>query len=279
MNFNLLPIFYSFVIAFFVIDCHLISQSSNYNEFNCQKPVALSLWMTCLTGSMRDVPIRSLAIPGSHDSFAYWLDDDPDLSLAPDISGWQKALLSVWSIFYGELEMRRHLRRWSLTQSMDVEEQLHQGIRYFDMRIAYDPDDNSIRFIHMLWGKKIEEEIDKIDIFLKKHPGEVVILDFNHFYEMTTNHHRVVVSYLMQKFSERIVSFHYWRRLSWLTLDRLQRSKLQVFIIYHHHSGVSMSKQVFWPDPAAISPWADTDHLPDLIPFLDKVKSHVTFFI
>ena len=44
----------------------------------------LSEWMTNLPDYVADQPINNLAIPGSHDSGAYWID--PSTPLCPGIS-------------------------------------------------------------------------------------------------------------------------------------------------------------------------------------------------
>ena len=47
----------------------------NYNDDEMQRCVSdTATWMTNLPESVTSLPIRSLAIPGSHDSGAYQLD-------------------------------------------------------------------------------------------------------------------------------------------------------------------------------------------------------------
>merc|ERR1712226_1233509 len=90
------------------------------------RAVDLTEWMTNLPNTLHDVPLNQLAIPGSHDSGAYWLNTD--LPIAPD----EPRLIS----FLGRCA-KGVVRRWSLTQNLNITNQLQNGIRYFDMRTVY----------------------------------------------------------------------------------------------------------------------------------------------
>ena len=115
--FSIFPLLVSFIVAIYshnigrrqashaVYDTH---QCPYYHQFNLTLPS--SLWMTCASAEVKRRPLLSLAIPGSHDSFAYWLDDNPDLELAPDIAKWQLHLLSIWSLLWGRQELRTMLK-------------------------------------------------------------------------------------------------------------------------------------------------------------------------
>ena len=241
------------------------------------KEIELSSWMSLANSVTRDQPITTLAIPGSHDSFAYWFD--LDRSWGPD-SGEFSSVLSIASKMVGPTNLRQLLMRWSMTQTLDATGQLNYGVRFFDVRTSYDTVTDTFRIIHMLWSVGVEQEMLKIDEFLDNHPGEVVILDFNHFYQMTPQLHRRFIDSLLSIFGMKIISSKFWK-ISDLTLNNLAQTtttKQQVVIIYHDPLGVEYSNEVFWSEEFISNPWPNKQNVTDLIYFLDAVRIFRFYF-
>ena len=71
------------------------------NKNNEEENPDLSEWMTNLPDELKDVPLNQLAIPGSHDSGAFWLN--PDLPIAPG-----KYLTVFWFISCDALHEQVH---------------------------------------------------------------------------------------------------------------------------------------------------------------------------
>ena len=96
--------------------------------------------------------------------------------------------------------------RWAKCQRSNCRRQLELGIRYFDIRLAkLAPKKNekngneaqdSVRVIHGLFGDEICAILSDIEHFLEKHPGEVVILDFQHIFDFQKDDHLNLVRYL-----------------------------------------------------------------------------------
>ncbi|CAF0952656.1 unnamed protein product [Rotaria sordida] len=80
-------------------------------------------WITNLPASLHDEPISKLAIPGSHNSFAY----DLTRTAGPDLSVGLRRFLPLIGCF---------IKRWSVTQKETFIGQLETGIRYFDLRVC-----------------------------------------------------------------------------------------------------------------------------------------------
>ena len=59
----------------------------------------------------------------------------------------------------------------------------------------------SLRVIHGLFGDEIIAILSDINAFLDEHPGEIVILDFQHIFEFQTDDHKYMVSELISKFN------------------------------------------------------------------------------
>jgi len=134
-------------------------------------PESTATWMSDLA---RDVPgfaarpLSGLCLPASHDAGMY------SVLRCTSLAGTSKAR----------------------TQQLDLGEQLSAGIRYFDLRpcvwSARDENESSdFRFGHFsaavggqgCLGDRVLPALEQVPRFLMRHPGEVVILKFSHFYD------------------------------------------------------------------------------------------------
>lgn len=106
--------------------------------------------------------------------------------------------------------------------------------RYFDLRCSSHALDE-IYFVHGLFCERIVEPFKDLLNFLNSHPGEFVILDFQHFYDFTPHHHEklieIIKSFFQTKIFERSLEEP---NLSQLTLSNAYTMQQQVIIIYRH---------------------------------------------
>lgn len=121
--------------------------------------------------------------------------------------------------------------KWSLTQSLNFTEQLKAGVRYFDFRVASRKQSDKIYFIHGLYGMTVEDGVNEIMSFLRNHKKEVVMLDFNHFYEMSHEQHLQLLKTLAEIIGDMLCLYIGTESL---TLNILWEQGVQVVVIYHH---------------------------------------------
>jgi len=129
---------------------------------------------------------------GSHNSFTFHLDKSGNVAPgAPDtVQG-----LVTW---FGVLA-KKIISSWSKTQSLGVDAQLRAGIRYFDIRVSGRPGSSELFIVHGLYGPTVESCLDSLAAFLDEHCHEVVLLDFNHFYDMDTEAHNRLIKALLDR--------------------------------------------------------------------------------
>jgi hypothetical protein len=145
-------------------------------------------WMRDLGNDIADVPLNELTIPGSHDMGTYGIDSDSNVSqdgqlpsAACDVS--HAACVS-----------------WSRAQdsSETAQEELTEGIRYFDVRVCGKSDDSILDIpedwplftsttCHGLEGAALDPILQDTRAFVLAHPAEVVILDINHEFQADPN--------------------------------------------------------------------------------------------
>nr|XP_006628076.2 PREDICTED: PI-PLC X domain-containing protein 2-like [Lepisosteus oculatus] len=216
-------------------------------------------WMGSLCPALSSMPLKHLAVPGSHDSFSFWVDEKAPVG--PD----QKAAVKHLAGLFRSLA-KKVMKKWSMTQNLTFKEQLEAGIRYFDLRVSTKPGEpgNEIYFIHGLFGHRVWDGLVEIDTFLAAHSKEVVFLDFNHHYAMGEAHHLYLIAMLKKVFRHKLCKMD---RVEEITLDYLWQKKFQVLVFYHHPSAGGCS--YLWPGSKIPAPWANTTDAYKLIEFLE----------
>lgn len=225
-----------------------------------EQTIDLSNWMTNLHDDLTHVPVNQLAIPGSHDSGAFWLD--PHSPVCPDEPSTIRNLVKVFG------SCAKHIViKWSTTQKLIISEQLEHGIRYFDMRNGYLSSEDDVFFVHGVYGHKIDDLLRAIQVFLRTHPKEVVVVDFNHFYSMTDSIHSRLAKSISSIFDGMIFPAN--SNGIRFTLNDMREVGKQVVIVYDN-STVCQKYTKFWPSTAIFSPWPNTSSVTKLIDSLHK---------
>jgi hypothetical protein len=144
-------------------------------------------WMRCVfaPGSQAEqTPLSNVVFPGSHDSgtpnlasSSDWMLDQPTPPVPED--------LCSHSSFFLE-EAANAVYDAASTQPFVIRQQLDLGIRYLDLRVAYDPgygDDpgDTWRVIHTMMGQDTVQTVAQtVANWVAANPDEIVVLDFNH---------------------------------------------------------------------------------------------------
>ncbi|KAI8439271.1 hypothetical protein MSG28_013108 [Choristoneura fumiferana] len=220
-------------------------------EFN------LESWMKDLPEQLKDIPFIYLAIPGSHDSMTYGINRSS--GLAPDA---EPIMHRLYPLFRGTI------LRWTITQALDTMQQLHIGIRYFDLRLTTKTNSDQFFFTHGLYAGEISTALEQVKQFVDTHPGEVVILDCQHFYNFTPVDHQRLMRYLLNLFGAKLVPRQLDLRS--VTLNSLNRLRQQIIVVYRNQSVYATSE--FWQPQTMPSPWPQQDRTEGLVRYLENIK-------
>lgn len=155
---------------------------------------------------------------------------------------------------------------WCINQHDQVLDQLNGGIRYFDLRVAVKNPENRIHFLHGLYGVEITEPLQQISTWLRTHPHEVVILDFQHFYKFEDEHHRYCIDRVKTIFHGKLCPVH--NKFDNVTLEWLNSQKYQVFVVYRNMVACNIS--LLWPSGFWPTPWPNTVNPEKLTNFLNN---------
>jgi len=188
-------------------------------------------WMKNLPDQVKSLPLSQLAIPGSHDSAAYYLDKK--MPLHPYHHN--LFVRTITSLPFA----RGFAHKWAITQNLTVKRQLESGIRYFDFRVVVCPHSGEFRFCHALYGQKIQHDLEDISHFITNHPEEILLLDFNHLYGFETE----------EKFTQLIdiiTSFFPDKVLSETNSEKINVESMSISeILARNKQIVLFSKQLF----------------------------------
>uniref|UniRef100_A0A4W5LQM8 Phosphatidylinositol-specific phospholipase C, X domain containing 1 n=1 Tax=Hucho hucho TaxID=62062 RepID=A0A4W5LQM8_9TELE len=202
------------------------------------KELPMDSWMDHLPCALWDVPLRNLAIPGSHNAITYCLDKSDRSPV--DLT--QPDLLQKLDKYMKPL-IRPFVYKWAVTQEATVKEQLDCGVRYLDLRIAHRPNDTStdLYFYHGVYTTlTVETVLQEIRSWLDVHSREVVLLSFSHFLGLNQDLHTGLISTIRTIFTARLCP-----TTEVVTLRNLWSLGYQVIVSYEH-SMVSLYSDL-WP--------------------------------
>uniref|UniRef100_G1TWE3 Phosphatidylinositol specific phospholipase C X domain containing 1 n=1 Tax=Oryctolagus cuniculus TaxID=9986 RepID=G1TWE3_RABIT len=218
-------------------------------------------WMSMLCPQLWDLPLHHLSIPGSRDTMTYCL------SRKSPISHSESRLLQVLGKVLPCVTLPMVLR-WSITQTLDVTEQLDAGVRYLDLCIAHMPggSEKNLHFVHKVYSTAlVEDTLTDISEWLQKHPQEVIILACRHFEDMTPHLHEYLVTCIQNIFGDMLCP-----RGEVPTLRQLWARGQQVLVSYEHEGSVRRHREL-WPGVPCW--WADQVNTKALISYLERMKS------
>ncbi|XP_067848360.1 PI-PLC X domain-containing protein 2 [Heptranchias perlo] len=219
-------------------------------------------WMGSLPHSLSTLPLANLAVPGSHDSFSFWIDEKSPVG--PDQPVVVRHLAGIFRSLW-----KRMMKKWSVTQSLTFGEQLEAGIRYFDLRVSTKPgEEDELYFIHGLFGSKVSDGLMEINNFLTAHSKEVIFLDFNHYYAMQDSNHAYLIRMLKETFGSKLCRA---KLVEEITLQYLWEHKYQVLVFYHHP--MAHDFPFLWSGHKMPAPWANTTDAQKLVQFLETTLS------
>jgi hypothetical protein len=221
-----------------------------------------SRWMEQLAIHLASKTIRRVILPGSHDAGTASISSGSPLSPdAPD--------LPIPSAITAPV-----ISAWSRAQSLHIGEQLQEGIRYFDLRVARNGSDGKLYYAHSMFADNVLDSISQITAFLQSHQRELVILDFQHFLNLSAEDHISLARALDSAFADLLVPPP--QAGVFPTLEFVWSRHQQVIIVYSNESGGSeilATHTNFWSRNLLSSKWAET---PDPIKLHEYLRNVIT---
>ena len=195
-------------------------------------------WMGDLSDSISGRTLHELRIPGSHDSGSNVLGD----GIAPGEPCVYAAVPCI-------------IRGWSVCQVASVSEQLRAGCRYLDLRTASVKGKPDLRIVHGLVGGPVLEVLEQVSAFLAANPHEIVILDFQHFYEVSQAQQAALLGQCLELFG--VAGCIPPEKAKTATIGELWTAKTRVLLLWGDAQFAPTRPDNLCERPSSIySPWA-----------------------
>jgi hypothetical protein len=234
-------------------------------------------WMANLPEAAGGKKLRDLVIPGTHDSLTYNISQTSQMASDNPVNSTlanYEALKEKVHNFLSKDKMQDSLLKkfisgWSKAQSKTAYEQLMAGIRYFDLRVLRRATDGEMFIVHGMYSVNIDTVISDISRFIKEHPKEIIILDFNHLYNMNSGH-----EILIKKLNDAFGNSKFIPRSKTVntTLNQLWQAQQQIIALYDDKGSVNNHPEL-WSQEDIVSPWANKQDIWGLKTTLQEIMN------
>jgi hypothetical protein len=216
--------------------------------------------MGALSDQIGNRMLRQIVLPGTHDSGTYSIT--PDSPFGMDETGIVKQLEKLVPLKI----VKQTMANWSKAQFYDFSGQLKTGIRYLDLRVQFD--NGQFNLVHGLVGASLNDLLTQVSDFINQEQSkqEVVLLDFNHFYNMDTANHNTLVTELQNRFGSLLAPYSLGTNV---TVNELLNGRYQL-IAYYDNAEMVAQYPFLWPGSAINSPWPNVQTTEALKSALDK---------
>lgn len=259
-----------------------LQQRVTYKVILKSMPTPKDHWMQHMANNLRDTELSRVAIPGTHDSGTYGITALSGLS--PDVPEVFRDILMYVP------NATRLIAPWVKTQDLTIYEQLNEGIRYLDIRVCYNPEDDELYVCHGLFSIRVEELLNQVGLFIKEQNQEIVILDFNHFAAMGIDQHRRLADMIVTKFGNKLAPRSLGNNV---TVGQIWSGNFNVLVFYRDNTEGEPRAQdplvveidnlypQFWTETSIEAPFLSTPNIVMLENFLNSLLPNTrdTFFV
>lgn len=257
-----------------------------------EKSTSNEKWMTEDQKYLKDLTLKQVSFPGTHDSATYAIDKTSDFT--PEFFKESTEAAIVLNQLKNLIPLdgiKESISEMSKAQRHSIYAQLQAGIRSFDLRtiakesiisqtgiINQSPD----FFIeHGLYSDKIDVILNDIKRFTDKYPREIILLDLQHFKgkdagDISENDSRLLADKIISKLSDRLLE-NDGETLVNKTISSIWEKNKQIIALHSEYDHLTDDqKKKFWDRNNNIYPssssWPNKQNSADLIKNLKEDK-------
>jgi hypothetical protein len=231
----------------------LIDLQQNH-EFPFPTSINTSIWMQQLLPYISHLHLFKLTLPGTHDSASFTLTS----ALSPDLTG--NAVLNTVVKLAEKLgvPLQDLITPWALTQTRSLYGQAEDGMRYFDIRAAFNGTD--WYSYHFELGLPIYTHLSALNSFLLLHPSEIMVIEVSHLASANLTQKKLnalrdmIISIFGPILYPRINDFNA------MTIGDMIATNQRVIVTLSDNATISNYTQL-WHGFSMINSYADTDSL------------------
>ena len=154
------------------------------------------------------------------------------------------------------------VKSFSISQNLNITQQLHAGIRLFDIRLSILNSD--IHLYHRLYGKKFVQALKDMNSFLDANEKEVIFVGINRRLDFSDKNMTNLADLITTTFGDKLFPPHKGKGVE-VSLNDVWAAKKQVLVFFDVAGNYS-----FWPLDSLHSPWFNVITSDNLIAHLDE---------
>jgi hypothetical protein len=219
-------------------------------------------------------PFCRIGLPGTHDSGTYRFDKEKGASP-------ESGLTQIEDIL-DRGKLLGKLNDWILTQvferlcqcqALTIRQQLDEGIRYLDLRLAYHAESETIMTCHGVYCVDIKEILQEIAAFLDENTKEIVILEFKKLHEFGPDQHAMLKDLIFEILGDKVAVRDDCPATA--TVQEYWDKGYQAVVLYQDRPTADESEGKLWPLFCIDSPWPNAGDTTELYNSLkDEIEKH-----
>lgn len=137
------------------------------------------------------------------------------------------------------------------------------------MRTAFNVHNQNFYLVHGVYCEEISGPLTDLVRFLDEHPKEVVILDFQHFYDLQAPQHQQLINIIMHNFHSKLFKRSFGdSNLIQLNLNFAYQYRKQIVVIYRNNL---LTANEFFKANDFPTPWPNATNIDSLKEYLEKI--------
>jgi hypothetical protein len=230
------------------------------HEFPSLTSINTSIWMQQLLSNISHLHLFNLTLPGTHDAASFTLTS----ALSPDPTGSPvlDALIKVAEEL--GIPLQDVITPWAVSQNRSLYGQAEDGMRYFDVRAAFNGTDWCS--YHFELGLSIYTHLTALNSFLLTHPSEIMVIEVSHLSskDLTQKELNILRDMIIDIFGSmlypRIHDFNA------MTIGDMIATNQRVVVTLSDDATIANYTQL-WYGSSMINSYANTDSLPQMISY------------
>ena len=257
------------IILFFVLTVFMLLSIVNAPWFFVSSKTTTTDYSNWMSETLdTEAKIIDIAMLGAHDAFTHEIDIFSPVD--------NKSAEGLMQGFVGKLIKGFSIRQ-SKTQVVSTEDLLKSGVRYFDMRLSFNEEEEQYYTVHNYFSSPLNEVLSGIENFLSTNPGEFLIIDIQHVYGVdydSLEDFEEVYQYFDDASLTQYTYQNNIKALKDITYGDITQNKSTSGLIIF--SKFQSSNSYFFDYETSIrSSWANEDEFPKIVEFLDNESLYI----
>ena len=165
-------------------------------------------------------------------------------------------------------------------QALTIRQQLDQGIRYLDLRLAYHAESKTFMTCHGVYCVDVKEILQEVADFLDENSKEIVIIEFKKLHGLEADQHGDLKHLITETLGDKLAIRN--KCPASAPVQEYWDNGFQAVVLYQDGPTANNSEGKLWPLGCIDSPWPNVGETTKLYDSLkEKIENHNTnnFFV